>query len=71
LKDRILPLLENEKVIDSIKVGMKKSEVISICNDPGQETNVAGMMFLSFKNLRTQFELNKTGEVIRIVKFHI
>jgi hypothetical protein len=71
LQERALPLLENERVVSKIKVGMKKSEVITICNGQGQEKEIAGMTFLSFRHLRTQFELNEAGEVKRIIYFHI
>lgn len=70
LKKKILPRLENEKVISKIKVGMTKEEVIAICGGRNQVAK-RGMKILQFDHLSTEFLLDDKDVVERIIYHNI
>jgi hypothetical protein len=68
---RVLPLVSNERVVEKVRVGMTKAEVIGICGGESHEKTLAGMTFLCFSHLKTEFQLDPDKVVTRIVRLSL
>ncbi len=71
LNEKAIPILENEKIVAKIKIGMSKQKVIDTIGHDFEYSWIGNVKFLKFKNLVTRFELDKNEILTRIVKHDI
>ena len=62
-----VPALRRERVTQRVEPGMRQDDVIRLCGGSWRRRRFGARVFLSFRHLQTQFELDQNNKVLRII----